>query len=191
MRTIISTCLAVILWVIPSPVRGETTPKETERTTPAAPIKRFAEVTPRLYRGAQPSAAGFAYLYDRGVRTVISLLDNTAERAKVESLGMRYVNIPVTFRPFVWGDDVTDAALEQFFQVVDDPASGIVFVHCHRGADRTGTFVGLYRMARQGWDLQRAYNEARQVGMRWWYYPIKDRMAQLASALRPAATTAQ
>lgn len=187
MRTFISTCLALVLWVIPSPVRGEAPSKDNERTTLVAPIKRFIEVTPRLYRGAQPTASGFAYLRDRGVRTVISLLDDTAERAAVESLGMQYVNIPVTFRPFVWGEDVTEAAIKRFLQVVDDPTSGIVFVHCHRGADRTGTFVGLYRMARQGWDVQRAYDEARKVGMRWWYSPIKDKMTQLATALTPVA----
>ncbi|MPZ18779.1 MAG: hypothetical protein GEV06_12820 [Luteitalea sp.] len=64
-------------------------------------------------------------------------------------------------------------AVATFFEIVDDPAHHPVFVHCRRGADRTGTFVGLYRIARQGWDGDEAYDEAREVGMRWWYFRVK------------------
>jgi hypothetical protein len=34
-------------------------------------------------------------------------------------------------------------------------------------------------MLRQGWDLKRAYDEARDVGMRWWYTDVKDELATL------------
>jgi protein tyrosine/serine phosphatase len=143
-----------------------------------APIKRFSQVSAALYRGGQPDAAGYAYLRALGVRTVISLRDGDDERPLVEALGMRFVHIPITFRPLL-RNDVPDAALARFLAVVDDPASGPVFVHCRRGADRTGTFVGLYRVARQGWPLDRAYDEARRIGMRWWYARIKGEMADL------------
>jgi protein-tyrosine phosphatase len=73
-------------------------------------------------------------------------------------------------------------AAARFLATVDDPASGPVFVHCKRGADRTGAFVGLYRVLRQGWDLKRAYNEAREIGMRWWYPAVKGELEELARA---------
>jgi tyrosine-protein phosphatase SIW14 len=146
-----------------------------------APIERFSQISPTLYRGAQPDRAGFTFLRDIGIRTVISLRNDASERALVESLGMRFVHIPVTFRMF--GGDMPKQAAERFLSVVDDPAGGLVFVHCKRGADRTGAFVGLYRVVRQGWKVEQAYEEARDIGMRWWYPAVKDQLTELASAL--------
>jgi protein tyrosine phosphatase (PTP) superfamily phosphohydrolase (DUF442 family) len=152
-----------------------------------APIKRFIEVAPGLYRGGQPDVDGFAYLRDLGIRTVVSLRNDDSEKAMVESLGMRFVHIPVTFRPL--GGTLPRDAVARFLEIVDEPAHGPVFVHCKRGADRTGAFVGLYRIVRQGWTLDRAYDEARDVGMRWWYFAVKDQLASLARPFRavPAA----
>ncbi|MGE3857940.1 MAG: tyrosine-protein phosphatase [Dehalococcoidia bacterium] len=154
---------------------------------PEVPIKRFIRLDADLYRGGQPDAEGFRYLHALGVDTIVSLRNDDSERALVESLGMRWVHIPVTFRPFGWGDDLSQDDVERFLAVVDDPANGTVFLHCQRGADRTGTFAGLYRVLRQGWTLDRAYGEARDVGLRWWYFHVKARMAKYARALTPLA----
>jgi tyrosine-protein phosphatase SIW14 len=150
-----------------------------------APIERFMQIADALYRGAQPDAQGFAYLRELGVRTIVSFRNDDSERALVESLGMSFVHIPVTFRPF--STDIPDDAVLRFFAVVDDPSSGPVFFHCKRGADRTGAFAGLYRMARQGWALDRAYEEARDIGMRWWYASVKNEIRTLSLMLAPAA----
>lgn len=146
-----------------------------------APIERFSQISPTLYRGAQPDRDGFAFLRDMGIRTVVSLRNDASERALVESLGMRFVHIPVTFR--VFGGDMPRRAAEQFLNAVDDPSVGPVFVHCKRGADRTGAFVGLYRVLRQGWNVDRAYEEARDIGMRWWYPAVKGELTELAQVL--------
>jgi protein tyrosine phosphatase (PTP) superfamily phosphohydrolase (DUF442 family) len=151
-----------------------------------APIKRFQQVGPNLYRGAQPERDGFTFLRDLGVRTVVSLRNDDSERELVEALGMTFVHIPVTFRLF--GGDLPEAAVARFLATVDNPGSGPVFLHCRRGADRTGAFVGLYRMVRQGWDVNRAYKEARDVGMRWWYTEVKNELAALARVLTPTTT---
>jgi protein tyrosine/serine phosphatase len=144
-----------------------------------APVARFEQVGPRLYRGGQPDDSGFAFLRDLGIRTVISLRNDDTERRLVESLGMAFEHIPITFHPLGLGNDFPDAAVERFFALVDNPASGKVFVHCKRGADRTGALVGLYRVTRQDWTLDRAFDEARDVGMRWWHFPVKGKMAAL------------
>jgi tyrosine-protein phosphatase SIW14 len=102
----------------------------------------------------------------------------------VESLGMRFVHIPVTFRPL--GGTMPRDAVARFLDIVDEPAHGPVFVHCKRGADRTGAFVGLYRIVRQGWGLDRAYDEARDIGMRWWYFAVRGQLASLARPFRAA-----
>jgi protein tyrosine/serine phosphatase len=148
-----------------------------------APIKRFMQVAPALYRGAQPDAEGFTFLRDLGIRTVVSFRNDDSERTLVEELGMRFVHIPVTFR--IFGGEMPDDAAARLLAVLDDPAAGRVFVHCKRGADRTGAFVGLYRVLRQGWETKRAYEEAREIGMRWWYPEVKDELDELARVLGP------
>jgi tyrosine-protein phosphatase SIW14 len=160
-----------------------------------APIERFRQVDQRLYRGAQPDAAGFEFLQKMGVRTVINLrlkadavkLD---EQRMVEGLGMRYVNIPVEDGNFFTRSrTIPDDAIREFFQTFDTAGPGGVFVHCHRGADRTGALVGFYRIARHGWDGARAYAEAKEIGMRSWYRGLKSQVeafAQKASAYAAA-----
>jgi protein tyrosine/serine phosphatase len=154
-------------------------------------IPRFARVADRLYRGGQPTAKDFAYLHSLGIRTVVSLReDDRGERAIVEKLGMKLVHIPVTFMPFAPSTKLPETAVKKFFEVLDDPSSGPVFVHCRRGADRTGAFIGLYRMVREQWGAQRAYEEARKIGMRWWYFDVKDQLAKVAKALGDAEASA-
>ena len=40
-----------------------------------------------------------------------------------------------------------------------------VYVHCNAGKGRTGIFVGVYRMAVEGWPPEKAFEEARQYGV--------------------------
>ena len=42
-----------------------------------------------------------------------------------------------------------------------------VFVHCKRGADRTGTVIACYRIAHDGWKRELALKEAKSLGMGW------------------------
>src|ERR1039457_6128170 len=49
---------------------------------------------------------------------------------------------------------------------VDDSASP-VFMHCRRGADRTGTVIACYRITHDGWSNRRALHEAVSYGMSW------------------------
>jgi protein tyrosine/serine phosphatase len=154
-----------------------------------APIKRFIQVDHNLYRGAQPDDKGFVFLRDLDIRTVISFRNDDSERKLVESLGMTFVHIPMTFIPFT--TDVPDDAVTRFFAVVDDASSGRIFFHCRRGADRTGTFAALYRIARQGWGFERAYKEARDIGLHWWFYPVKGQLQALVRTLQPVPAMAQ
>jgi tyrosine-protein phosphatase SIW14 len=150
------------------------------------PIERFRRVDERLYRGAQPDSAGFRFLHELGVRTVINLREEADavqldEQRIVESLGMRYINLPVKDGNFFTRDRrIPDATIREFFSAIDTAGSGLIFVHCRRGADRTGALVGFYRIARDGWDAARAYAEAQQLGMRSWYHGLKDQIAEFA-----------
>jgi protein tyrosine/serine phosphatase len=147
-------------------------------TAPA--IKRFQQVDSRLYRGGQPDAQGFAALQRLGVRTVVNLRHSVDEQRLVESAGLRYVALPTHLRPFGVSGGLSAETVRSFFQLVDDESNGPVFLHCRRGADRTGTLVAMYRIARQGWTPEAAYKEARATGMRWWHYPVRRQLEDFA-----------
>jgi protein tyrosine phosphatase (PTP) superfamily phosphohydrolase (DUF442 family) len=155
-------------------------------------IERFLQIDVKLFRGAQPDAGGLQQLQALGVTTVINLRSEEDaakldEQRVVESLGMRYVSLPIKDGNFFTRSRIIpDEAVRKFFEAID-AAPGPVFVHCHRGADRTGALVAMYRIARHNWDNQRAYDEARTIGMRSWYTGLKQQIL----AFRPGPEVAQ
>jgi protein tyrosine/serine phosphatase len=167
-------------------------PVYTRAADAVPPIERFVKVDDRLLRGAQPDVEGFKYLRDLGVRTIINLrlakdAERLNERGIVESLGMKYVNIPIEDGNFFTRSRrIPPEAIQSFFQTIDAPESGTVFVHCHRGADRTGALVSFYRIVRHNWDSARAYAEARQIGMRSWYKGLQQQIEEFGREPRVA-----
>jgi tyrosine-protein phosphatase SIW14 len=123
-------------------------------------IPNFAQVSPNLYRGAQPSAEGLAALKDLGVDIVVDLRGSASdtEKAAVAKLGMQYISIP-SHCPFP-----TDKPWAQFLKVILDNRDKKVFVHCRLGDDRTGLAVASYRIADEGWSAKEALNEMEAFG---------------------------
>ena len=119
-----------------------------------------------MYRGAQPTSAGFQNLATLGIKTVIDLREAgprvDAEKRVVEAAGMRYVSIP-----FAGLSAPSDKQVAQVLALFDDPTAGPVFIHCLRGADRTGTVVACYRVVHDHWKNQDALIEAKSNGMSW------------------------
>jgi protein tyrosine/serine phosphatase len=142
-------------------------------------LPRFREVAPGIFRGGQPQRGGFELLKQRGVKTIINLRDEHDERKQVEALGFRYVYLPMDAR-----DEVSASSIQMFLDTVSDPAQQPVFIHCRLGIDRTGFMVGLYRIAKQGWSSEKAYDEARDIGMRWWYRGLKRQLFEFAERVR-------
>jgi len=126
-------------------------------------IENFYQVDQNVYRGAQPTADGFKYLAKIGVKTVIDLREadqrSQAEERTVTAAGMKYVNVPMTgLAP------PTEAEISRALGILEG-GSGPVFVHCKRGADRTGVVIATYRIDHDGWDSERALREAKARGM--------------------------
>ena len=119
----------------------------------------FGWMTPWLARGAHPNPAGFRWLTDNGVKSIVNLRaeDNT-EVALTELLPFTPVQIPVV--------DNTAPSTEQalmWLQLCAEQRNRPVFVHCQAGHGRTSTFCMLVRLA-QGWKLKDAIDEERTFG---------------------------
>ena len=151
-------------------------------TLPYKGIPRLQMVVEGLYRGGQPEREGFEYLKKSGIKTIVNLRTENDEEAIVKELGMNYFHIPISIK--VWSR-IPDPAINEYFKTLNDPANYPIFFHCRRGADRTGAMASFYRIAAQGWEPDKAYDEARDVGMRWWFPAIKQ---QIRTFKAPAGT---
>ena len=130
------------------------------RKLPLDGVGNFGEVTPTLYRGAQPSRDGLANLMKMGIEVVVDLREGERadERDAVTKLGMQYVAIP-------WRcghpDNETTA---RFLTLLRENPSKRIFVHCYYGADRTGMMIAALRMAKQNWTAAEAKKEMQSYG---------------------------
>lgn len=136
-------------------------------------LPNFHHVNERLYRGGQPREGGLRELAALGVNTVINLRDDdaraAAEDTEARAAGLRYFNIPLgrLGRP-------TDEQVERALALINAPENGVVFVHCAKGQDRTGTIVAVYRLTHDHWTAVRATDEAEHYGMKFWQRGMKD-----------------
>ena len=135
-----------------------------------AGVSNAGKVSELLLRGAQPSAQGLVELKKLGVTTIVDLRGNSGpvawERAQTESLGMRFVNIPV----LGWSAP-NDGQVAQFLKVVQQDPTQKIFVHCYYGEDRTGVMVATYRIAQQNWTPEQAAAEMDSFGFHYHLYP--------------------
>lgn len=116
------------------------------------------KVSATLYRGAQPTAEGFAELKRMGVRTVINL---RAFHADPSAAG---TNAPADERIRVQTWHPEREEVVRFLAAATDTNRTPVFVHCQHGADRTGMMCAIYRVAVCGWSKEDAIAEMTRGG---------------------------
>lgn len=135
-------------------------------------LPNLYKVNENLYRGGQPTEAGINELKRMGIKTVINLRDNDdrerQEEVWAKAAGLRFVNVPLSnwFSPH--NKDIK-AVLSEIDRADGQP----VFIHCKRGADRTGTAIAVYRMTHDGWNAKQANEEAKKFGFGWWQVWMK------------------
>jgi protein tyrosine/serine phosphatase len=115
-------------------------------------LRNFFQVTTNLYRGAQPDQIGMSELKALRIKTVVDLRAFHSDRKIVTP---DFTCARIGTEPW----HLTDADVIQFLKIAADPGRQPVFVHCERGADRTGTMCAIYRIACCGWTKEDAIRE--------------------------------
>lgn len=121
-------------------------------------VPNLHKVSKQLYRGAQPSAKGMQELKKLGIKTIVNLRSFHSDRDEMGDTGLDYEHIFMK----TWHPESKEVV--RFLKIVTDPNRTPVFVHCQRGADRTGTMCAIYRIAVQGWSKTESIEEMTKGG---------------------------
>lgn len=133
-----------------------------------AGVTNFGKVSANLWRGAKPTAEGFRALEANGVITIVDLEskfeDQTIQHRQADcdlmkGTHLNYVSVPA----HEWHPEEED--LVALLKVLGNPRSGIVYVHCAAGENRTGAMVGGYRRVVDGWTVEKTEAEMKAFGV--------------------------
>ena len=117
----------------------------------------FYQVTPMLFRSAQPTAEAFRQYEKFGIKTVINLRNHHSDRKYMRSGKLKLIEVRINTGSI--DDDEVITVLRHIKN-----AQGPVLVHCQHGADRTGTIIAMYRIVFQGWSKAEALDELKNGG---------------------------
>ncbi len=112
-------------------------------------IYNFLQISNQIATSGQPSAEHFPEIKESGYELIINLALPTTSNALaneaeiVESLGMKYIHIPV-----IW-EKPTIEQLMEFFEILETNQDKKIFVHCAANK-RVSAFIYLYRRLRAG-----------------------------------------
>lgn len=118
-------------------------------------IYNFLSYNELLSSSGMPTAEQMKSVAEAGVQVVINLAPHDVPNALpdetelVRSLGMQYVNIPVT-----WGTPTQDD-LKTFMVEMDAHQDKKIHVHCQANF-RASAFIALYRILNLGWKMDDA-----------------------------------
>ncbi len=134
----------------------------------------------QVYRSGCLSADGFRDAITRlKIKTVITFWDedpdpmlrgsrfdatSIKESDLCSSLGVTYKFIYVELVPETRVGKERLRAVDEFLQVMDDPNSYPVLIHCKAGLHRTGVMAAVYRMEYDGWSRTDAMRELKSHG---------------------------
>ena len=118
-------------------------------------IYNYQFLNDKLSSSGMPTAEQMKEVAEAGTQVVINLALTTSpgalpnEGSLVESLGMKYIHIPVEW------NNPTKQNLDDFFTAMDEHKEEKVLVHCQANY-RVSAFIMLYRVLRLGWKKQAA-----------------------------------
>lgn len=128
-------------WAVPLEIKG---------------LSNLHQVTPMLYRSAQPDATSGDALRKLGIKTVLSFRKRNKDEPLHNTPGVTFKRYPL----YTW--DIEEEDILEVLRILNNPANQPVLVHCAHGADRTGLMMASYRMIIQGWSKEAAITEMKQ-----------------------------
>jgi len=143
-------------------------------------IPNFSKVNDQFFVGGQPPMEDLSRLKAKGIRAIVNLrqpaeYNSGEEEAKAKELGLRYFNIPVNPTGF------QDSQVEEFLSITSDRHNLPIFIHCGGGV-RVATFWMIRRVLVDGWKIEEAEAEARNMGL---HNPILLAVAESYIARHP------
>lgn len=127
--------------------------------------KNVTRVDAVLMCGGATGDEAFGALKKEGFASVINLrqadepgVDIQKSRAAAQAAGLKYIHVPVN------GSAPAEASVEEFLRAVQDRANQPMYIHC-ASANRVGAMWLIKRIVVDGWDVARATEEARAIGL--------------------------
>ena len=121
-------------------------------------LSNFYEVTTNLYRGAQPTVRGLTELKAMGIKTDLNLRSFHSDTHLVSSGDLKLARLHM--KPW----HAEDEDVVAFLKIVGNTNNLPLFVHCQRGADRTGMICAMYRVVFCGWTRDAVIEEMKEGG---------------------------
>lgn len=136
----------------------------TTPLTALAGIANACQVLPNIVTGGQPTLAHLEALKTAGGGVVLDIRDPMESRpldepAAVESLGMEYVNVPIS------PGTTSDEKMERILSVLRENRNRTVFFHCGSG-NRVGGPMIAHLMLDHGMPEEEAVETAMRIGLR-------------------------
>jgi uncharacterized protein (TIGR01244 family) len=116
-----------------------------------------------IYTSGQPTVEGLTQLRALNIKTIVNVRPHEETGARDEStetasMGMKYVNIPLTPSSF------TLQRIEELHCVLKDPKNYPVLIHCRSGNRASGAWFA-YRVLFEKAPVQNALMEAKALGL--------------------------
>lgn len=150
---------------LPSPTHTSKPP-----TNEFAGLINFGKVNENIWRGAQPTTAGYRNLVEIGkVRSFLNLrrgANSDEVNLKTEKIAGAQC-YQVSMKEWNPGEDSLRRlalAVKTLKQLSSNRKTRPVYVHCKAGENRTGFVIATYRMVYQGWTPEEAVREMRVYG---------------------------
>ena len=123
-------------------------------------VTNLNQVTPNIYRSAQPDSTGFANMAKKlKLKTVIDLRESQTDAAYLGSTKIKPYYVPMNAMHIT-----TDQVVAALKLIKAHEGEGPILVHCLHGADRTGVVIAMYRIIYQGWTKSQAIDEMENGG---------------------------
>ena len=138
-------------------------------------VNHTSQVTPAIFRGPRiETEDDMKLLSHAAIKKIINVEsslerifgDPKAEYNWADKYQIEIIDIPCSV--------IIPPSFDHSWQVMNlckaASEEGPIYIHCHKGVDRTGFMVALFRMLFQEWNFKDAVAEMYRMGYHRWYF---------------------